>query len=106
MFAPDCKFWTLQEALDVAERELKRRESVFPSLVRQGKLSQEKADYEIAAQRYIIQIIEARIHAHEGYRNDPTRNQYASPDRGSLHGGGNQKDAAETQQATQGNLTL
>jgi hypothetical protein len=67
MFATDCKFWTLEEALDVAERELKRRATVFPALVRQDKLSQEKADYEIAAQKYIIQIIEARIHAHKGY---------------------------------------
>jgi len=67
MFAADCKFWTLEEALDVAERELKRRIAVFPALVRQDKLTQEKATFEIEAQKYIINIIEGRIHAHKGY---------------------------------------
>lgn len=69
MFAPDCKFYRLEDALDCAERELKRRKSVYPAMVTQGKISQEKATWEIDHQKYITEIIAARIHAHEWGNN-------------------------------------
>jgi hypothetical protein len=68
MFAPDCKFYRLEDALDCAERELKRRKSVYPAMVTQGKISQDKATWEIDHMQYIIDIINGRIHAHQGYR--------------------------------------
>lgn len=68
MFAPDCKFYRLEDALDCAERELKRRLTVYPAMVTQGKISQEKATWEIDHQKYIVQIIEGRIRAHKEYK--------------------------------------
>lgn len=66
MFAPDCKIYRLEDALNCAERELKRRVTVYPPLVAQGKLKKDKADWEIDHQQYIVDIIKARIKYHEG----------------------------------------
>ena len=52
---------TLHDQLDAAERELSRRRAMYPELVRIGKQSQEKADYEITLMDAICGTLRLRI---------------------------------------------
>ncbi len=45
---------TYQQQLEAARRELAMRERVYPRWVQQEKMTQEKADHEIAAMRAIV----------------------------------------------------
>lgn len=63
--AVEPRLYRLSDALDCAERELKRRQNVYPVMVKQGRLSQARATWELEHQQYIIDIIKGRIHAHE-----------------------------------------
>ncbi len=45
---------TLQEQIDCVVREIKMREQVYPRLVSQGKMRQEKADRELTAMRAVL----------------------------------------------------
>lgn len=61
------KIWTLTEALQCAERELKRRRERYPPMVVAGKLGSAESDYEIAAMQYVCDVIRDRIITRDGY---------------------------------------
>lgn len=48
---------TLDEEIASVEREIALRERVYPRWVEQKKMSQEKADYEIAAMRSVAESL-------------------------------------------------
>lgn len=56
---PDLFAPTLPEQILSAEREIRFRERVYPRLVEQGKMTQEKADRELACMRAIAQTLRA-----------------------------------------------
>lgn len=49
----------LAQQIRCAERELAMRQRVYPNWVAGGRLSQEKADHEIAAMRAIVETLRA-----------------------------------------------
>lgn len=51
-----------------ANRELTRRLTVYPRVVKEGRMSQDQADSEIACQRAIIKLVERAIHLEEATR--------------------------------------
>lgn len=61
------KIWTLDEALQCAERELKRRRERYPPMVKAGKLELSESEYEIAAMQYVCDVIKDRIITRDGY---------------------------------------
>jgi hypothetical protein len=50
---------SIEDQVACAERELKMRERVYPRWVGEGRMSQDKADKEIAAMRAIIATLQA-----------------------------------------------
>lgn len=51
--------FTPRQLAEVAEREVRYRKRVYPRLVEQGKMSQAKMDYEIAAMEAIVERLRA-----------------------------------------------
>ncbi len=49
---------TLQQMIECAHRELGMRRAVYPNLIDRKKMSQERADREIAAMEAIVQFLE------------------------------------------------
>ena len=49
----------IDELIKCAERELKRRETNYPLLVKQNKMTQEKADHEIRLQDQIVRTMDS-----------------------------------------------
>ena len=52
---------TLKKQLDCARRELALRHSVYPVWVGKGKITQERADYELVAMASIIDTLEKLV---------------------------------------------
>ncbi len=48
---------TLKEMVDAAGREVGLRKNVYPGMVARGKISQAKADHELAAMEAIYQYL-------------------------------------------------
>lgn len=51
---------TPAQMIECARRELRMRESVYPDRVAKRRMTQAKADHEIAAMRAILRDLEAR----------------------------------------------
>ena len=50
---------TVEEQIDAARRELRMRRRVYPRLVTDGRMTQKKADHEIAAMEAIVATLES-----------------------------------------------
>ena len=50
---------TIEQQIASVQREIGMRERVYPAWVRNKKMSQEKADYEIEAMRAVLVSLEA-----------------------------------------------
>ncbi|MGH3026087.1 MAG: hypothetical protein ACRDLR_06550 [Gaiellaceae bacterium] len=50
--------WTLGMMIDVVEREIRQRHSVYPRLVVAGKMSQKNADLQIAGMNAVLATLQ------------------------------------------------
>ena len=54
-------FFTLQEKIDCAKRELQKRRTYYPRMIHEGRLSEEKAKYEIACMESIVETLQNQL---------------------------------------------
>lgn len=61
--------FTFKQQIECVEREIAMRERVYPNWVAQGKLRQEKANYQIGCMRAVLRSLESLNRQYEEMKN-------------------------------------